>query len=125
MKEPKRYLANARETLRKSSVEDNAYTDVKYVKSAFGIAYLGVLEAVKSYLKGKGLTEKELPRKIEEYQKALKKYGGVHNGRLLRQFNVIYHELHIAGYYHGELRSANIVKDALKNAEDFIGRLKA
>lgn len=123
MKEPKRYLANARETLKKSPIEDNVYLDVKYVKSACGIAYLGIIEAINSYLIGRGLSERELPRKFEEYQKALKKFGGVHNGKLLRQFNVIYHELHIAGYYHGELRSTNIVKDALKNAGEFIGRL--
>jgi hypothetical protein len=96
---------------------------VKYVKSALGIAYLGILEAINAYLIAKGLTEKDLPRKFEEYQKALKKFGGVHNGKLFRQFNVIYHELHIAGYYHGELRSTNIVKEALKNADDFIARL--
>lgn len=124
MKEPKRYIANARETLRKSPIEDNVYIDVKYVKSAFGIAYLGILDAVNKYLIHKGLTEKELPRKFEEYQKTLKKFGGVHNGKLLRQFNVIYHELHIAGYYHGELRSTNIVKDTLKNADDFISRFR-
>jgi len=124
MKEPKRYMANARETLKKSSIEDNVYTDVKYVKSAFGIAYLGVLEAINNCLRGRGLTERDLPGRIEEYQKALKKYGGMHNGRLIRQFNVIYHELHTAGYYHGELRSANIVKDAFKNAEDFINKMK-
>ena len=116
-------MANARETLRRSTVKDNAYVDVKYVKSALGIAYLGILEAINAYLIAKGLTEKDLPRKFEEYQKALKKFGGVHNGKLFRQFNVIYHELHIAGYYHGELRSTNIVKEALKNADDFIARL--
>ena len=75
-------------------------------------------------LYAKGLTRKELPKKIEEYEKALRKYGGVHNGKLMKQFRVLYDELHVAGYYRGLLRNANIVKDALKNAEDFIGRLK-
>ena len=124
MKEPKRYLANARETLKKSPVEDNIYTDVKYVKSAFGVAYLGVLEAIKEYLRKKGCSESELPKKIEEYQKALKKHGGVHDGKLLRQFNVIYHEMHIAGYYQGLLQRSDTVRAALRNADEFIARLK-
>jgi hypothetical protein len=124
MKESKRYIANAKETLKKSPVEDNIYTDVKYVKSAFGIAYLGVIEAIREYLRSKGCSEKELPRKVEEYQKALKKHGGVHDGKLLRQFNVIYHEMHIAGYYQGLLQRSDTVKAALKNAEEFIARLK-
>ena len=124
MKKPRRYITNARETLRKSPVIDNIYIDVKYVKSAFGIAYLGVSEVVNEYLLAGGLTRKDLPKKVEEYEKALRKYGGVRNGKLLRQFSVLYDELHIAGYYRGLLRNANLVKDALKNAEDFIGKLK-
>ena len=117
-------MSNARETLRKSPLADNVYLDAKYVKTAFGIAYLGVLEAVNEYLMSRGVARKELPKKVEEYEKALKKYGGIHNGKLMKQFSVLYDELHIAGYYRGLLRNANIVKDALKNAEDFIGRLK-
>ncbi len=32
-----------------------------------GAAYLGVLEAIKEYLLAKGLTKKELPKKVEEF----------------------------------------------------------
>ncbi len=55
MKEPLRYFNNAKETLNKSPIEDNQYTDDKYVKSACGIAYLGVLKAIEDYLLKKGL----------------------------------------------------------------------
>jgi len=124
MKEPLRYIYNAKEILGRSPIEDDVYTDEKYVKSACGVAYLGVLKAIDEYLLKKGLARNELPKKVEEYEKALKKYGGVHNGKLLRQFSYLYDELHIAGYYRGLLHKANIVKEALKGAKDFIAKLK-
>lgn len=124
MKEPTRYIENAREILCKSPIEGNRYTDMKYVKSACGAAYLGVLEAIKEYLLSKGVSKKELPRKVEEYEKALQKYVSMHNGKLLRQFNDLYDELHLAGYYRGLLHSTEAVKGAFKIARDFIEKLK-
>ena len=41
---PERYLANAKETLAKAGIENDGYVDIKYVKSACGIAFLGVLK---------------------------------------------------------------------------------
>jgi uncharacterized protein (UPF0332 family) len=123
-KEPIRYLDNAKELLAKSPIEDNRYADEKYVKSACGVAYLGVLEAIKEYLLAKGLTKKELPRKVEEFRKTLQKYVSVHNGKLLKQFDDLYDELHIAGYYHGTLHRVDVVKGALKGAKEFIDKLK-
>ena len=124
MKEPLRYLANAKEILSKSPIEDNRYTDVKYVKSACGIAYLGVLEAIKEHLIAKGISRKDLPKKIEEYEKALQKHVSIRNGKLLKQFNDLYDELHIAGYYRGLLHSTDAVKGALRMAKDFIAKLR-
>jgi hypothetical protein len=122
-KEALRYLKNAREILNKSPIEDNIYTDRKYVKSACGLAYLGVLKAIDEYLLKRGLTKKELPEKVEEYEKALKKYLSVHDGRLLRDFDAIYDQLHIAGYYRGLLHNVNTVKGTLKMAEEFIKKI--
>ncbi|MBI3753359.1 MAG: DUF5618 family protein [Deltaproteobacteria bacterium] len=122
-KEPLRYLENAKEILNKSAIENNRYADAKYVKSACGVAYLGVLEAINEVLLEKGVSKKELPKKVEEYRKALQKYVSVHNGKLLKEFDDIYDELHIAGYYRGLLHRTNIVKDAIKAAKDFIGKL--
>jgi hypothetical protein len=118
-----RYIKNAEEILSKSSIEDNRYIDVKYVKSSCGIAYLGVLKAIDEYLLKIGVTEKELPKKVEEYIKSMKKYAGVHNGKLIKQFYDIYHELHIAGYYRGDLRSVGVVKSAINTAKDFIEKI--
>lgn len=119
-----RYLENAKEILKKSPLEDNIYIDDKYVKSACGVAYLGVLKAIDEYLLNKGLTKKELPKKVEEYSKALQKYLSVHNGKLLRQFDALYNELHIAGYYRGNLLHVEMVKAAFKAAKVFIEKLK-
>lgn len=124
-------MANAKELLNKSPIEGNRYADEKYVKSACGVAYLGVLKAVDEHLLGKGLTKKVLPtdsrglsQKVEEYRKALQKYVSIHNGKLLKEFDDIYDELHIAGYYRGFLHSTDAVKAAFKTAKDFIQKLK-
>lgn len=124
MKEPIRYLVNAKELLSKSPIEGNIYTDDKYVKSACGVAYLGVLKAIEEHLLKKGLTRKELPRKVEEFRKALQKYISIHNGKLLKEFDALYDELHIAGYYRGMLHSTGAVKDIFKTARQFIEKLK-
>jgi len=124
IKEAIRYFENAKELLNKSPIENNRYVDNKYVKSACGVAYLGVLKAIDEYLIKKGLTKKELPKKVEEYRKALQKYAAIHNGKLINQFEDIYDELHIAGYYRGMLHSVETVKGALKTAKAFTERLK-
>lgn len=47
----------------------------------------------------------------------------VRNGKLLREFEDLYDELHIAGYYRGMLHSVNVVKEAFKTAKGFIGKV--
>ena len=123
-REAVRYIENAKELLGKSPIEDNRYSDIKYVKSACGVAYLGILRAIDDYLLEKGLTKKEIPKKVEESRKALQKYASQYDGKLLHQFDDIYDELHIAGYYRGLLHKTDIVKSAIKSAKDFIEKLK-
>jgi len=93
-------------------------------RSACGIAYLGVLKAVDEFLLQKGHSEKQLAKKIEEYQKALKRYASMQNGKLVREFNDIYEELHIAGYDRRFLHSIDVVKAPVKRAELFIRKLR-
>lgn len=123
MKESLRYLDNAKKILKNSPIENNNYTDVKYVQKACGTAYLAILKAIDEYLQNKGLSKKELPKSVDGYRNVLKKYLAVHNGKLLRQFEYLYDELHIAGYYRGFLHNANMVKDALKAANAFIDKI--
>ena len=132
MKEALRYLQNAKEILRKAPIEDGRYAKVypersrrvKYVQEACGVAYLAVLKATDGYLLNKGLGRKELPRSVSAYRKVLQKYLDIHDGKLLREFDVIYDELHIAGYYRALLVHVDIVKDALKAAKGFIEKIK-
>ncbi len=120
-----RYLANARNMLREAPREGMSYADVKPVREACGTAYLAVLKAIDEYLLEKGLApgKKALPKSIEGYRGVLHKHLSIRNGRLCREFENLYDELHIAGYYRGLLHNINIVRDVLKAAENFIQRL--
>ena len=97
MKESLRYLNNASRILKSAPVEDGTYTDVKPVREACGVAYLAILMAIDEYLIRRGLTKKELPRSIDAYRKAIQKYLSIRDGKLLREFEALYEELHIAG----------------------------
>jgi hypothetical protein len=124
MKESLRYLENAKEILSKAKIEDNRYVDIKYVQEACGTAYLAVLKAINEYLVKKGVLKKETPRSVEAYRKVLQKYLIIHNGKLLKEFDDLYHELHIAGYYAGDLRHVDTVKTVLKAARAFIEKIR-
>ena len=124
MKEALRYLENAKEILKTAPIEDNTYTDVKYVQEACATAYLAILKAIDEFLTKKGVNEKELPQSVDGYRDMLKKYAIVHDGKLLKEFEKLYKALHIAGYYRGLLEDVTMVKDALRAAKFFIDRFK-
>lgn len=119
-----RYFENAREILRKSPIEDNRYADIKCVQEACGSAYLAVLKAIDEYLFKRGITEKELPKSVEEYREMLRKHLLIHDGKLLKEFEAIYRELHIAGYYRGILEHVDTVRTIFRAAKAFIDKLK-
>ena len=123
MSEAIRYLNNAKEILRKAKIEDNMYVDVKYVQEACGTVYLAVLKAIDEYLINKGISEAKLPQSIEGYREMMKKHLSIHNGKLTREFEVLYDELHIAGNYRGLHLNANIIKEIFKLARIFIEKI--
>ncbi len=123
MKESLRYLENAKGLLKKSSVEDDTYLDVKSVREACGTAYLAVLKAIDEYLINKGLDRKELPKSVDGYRAAIKKYLATRDGKLTREFEALYDALHIAGYYRGLLRDVGLVKEAFRVAKRFIDKI--
>jgi len=123
MREALRYLNNAKEILKKASIEDNRYANIKYVQEACSTAYLAILKAVDDYLLKRGVDEKQLPQSVNEYRKMMQKYLIVHNGKLVKEFETLYKLLHIAGYYRGLLENVIIVKDALKAAKSFIEKI--
>lgn len=123
MKEALRYLENAKKILQEAPIEDNAYRDVKPVQEACATAYLAVLKAIDEYLLNKGFSKKELPKSVDGYREALQKHLMIHDGKLVRDFERLYDQLHIAGYYRGLLHNVDIVKDALKAAKAFIKKI--
>ena len=123
MKEALRYLHNAREILKRAPWEGSIYTDIKPVRESFSTAYLSILLAIDEYLLSRGLTKKELPKSFEQYQKALRKYISVHNGKLFREFDRLYEALHIAGYYRGNISHITVVRDYLNATRQFIEKL--
>jgi len=123
MKESVRYLHNAKGILKKAPREGGIYTDIKPVREACGTAYLAILEAINEYLLNRGLSRKELPKSFEQYQQALRKYIGVHNGKLFREFDMLYDTLHIAGYYRALLHHTEIIRETLNLAQQFISKI--
>lgn len=123
MKEPLRYLNNAREILKSVPVENGTYADIKPVREVCGIAYLAILISIDEYLLKKGISKKELPKSVDAYRKGLQEYLAVHDGKLLREFEALYEALHIAGYYRGNLYLVDMIKDALKAARAFIEKI--
>lgn len=123
MKESLRYLINTREILKSIPIEEGTYTDINHVREAFGTAYLAVLEAVNEFLMKKGLTKKELPKSVDAYRKVLQKHLVAHNGKLMREFEMLYDALHIAGYYRGLIYNVDMLKDAFKAAKSFIEKM--
>jgi hypothetical protein len=124
MRESLRYFNNAKEILSKAKIEENMYGDVKYVQEACGTDYLAILKAIDEYLLKKCLAKKELPHSVDAYREALQKHLAIHNGKLTREFEVLYNELHIAGYYRGVLQHVDTVKTILKAAKAFIDKIK-
>jgi hypothetical protein len=123
MKESLRYLNNAREILRATGIDGANYSDVKPVREAFGTVYLAILEAVNEALIEKGFSKRDLPKSVDSYRKNLQKHLSIHNGKLLKEFDILYDEVHIAGYYRGLLYNVNAVKEILKSAKGFIEKV--
>jgi hypothetical protein len=113
-------MDNAKETLQKARKDDNVYKDIKYVRTACGTAYNGVLLALDASLQMKDV---ELPKKrrrsIEWYTANVAKQ----DGKLLTNLNMAYKILHLSGYYDG-MESAIVIQQGFKTAYDIIERIK-
>ncbi|MEW6481994.1 MAG: DUF5618 family protein, partial [bacterium] len=62
-------------------------------------------------------------KSVNSYREMLRKHLTIHNGKILKSFEFLYKELHIAGYYRGLLHNVDMVKDALKATKDFIEKI--
>ena len=117
-----RYMDNAREYLRNAKKEDNIYRDPKYVRTACGTAYSGVLVALDGFSILKGVhtsNSKKIRKSIEYYQKIL----GKQDRKMLDNLNMAYKILHLYGYYDG-IESVNVVKEGFNLADKIIEKIK-
>ena len=117
-----RYMDNAGEYLKNAQKEGSVYRDPKYVRTACGIAYSGVLIALDGYCILKGIhtsNSKKERKSIEYYQKNIAKQ----DKKMLDNLNLAYKILHLSGYYDG-IESVNVVKEGFQHANAIIDKLK-
>jgi len=120
--EAMRYIANAKDYLQKAGMDSNGYyQDKKYIRTACGTAYNGVLEALCTYieLKHPDALKSDEPQTIDFYRKHLAK----DNKSILKTLNSVYSILHISGYYKGE-EDSNTIKIGFKRAKEIIDLIK-
>jgi len=113
-------MENAKEYLKNAKKEDGFYLDKKYVKTACGTAYNGLLVALDGYLQLKDIKPKGKERKsIEYYQSSITKI----DKKMLNYLNSAYEILHLWGYYDG-ITKASVVKDGFDLANIIIEKIK-
>lgn len=118
-KEAMRYVENAEEALEKAGHEGKFYEDEKYVISACGIAYAGMLKALDFLFNIKGIPKHKGRKSIEYYKRIL---SGM-DKKLLKNLNNGYEILHLYGYYDGG-RSITSIRDGFDDATTIIDALK-
>ena len=118
--EATRYMDNAKEYLKNAKKEDDFYLDKKYVKTACGTAYNGVLVALDGFLTLKDIKPKGKERKsVEFYQRNITKI----DKKMLNTFISAYEILHLWGYYDG-ITKASVVKEGFDLAYTLIDKIK-
>jgi len=117
-----RYMDNANATLKTAGKEttNKFYKDDKYVKTACGTAYNGVLVALDAWLKIKGVEIQKGKRKsIEFYTDNIAKL----DGKMSRSLKTAYNILHLAGYYDGETK-IKVIQAGFEEAYEIIDKIK-
>ncbi|MFA6924535.1 MAG: DUF5618 family protein [Bacteroidales bacterium] len=114
-----RYMDNAKETLKKAGKENKFYKDDKYVKTACGIAYNGILKALDGYFILKNMSSPKGKKSIQYYQSNITKL----DKKLLNYINNAYEILHISGYYEG-VTSVKVIQTGFEYAYEIINKIK-
>ena len=118
--EAMRYMDNAREHLKSARKEGPFYHDRKYVRTACGTAYSGLLIAMDGFLRLRDIKSNKKERKsIEYYQSNITKI----DKKMLDTLNVAYEILHLFGYYDGT-KSVKVVKEGFDLAYKLIDKIK-
>jgi hypothetical protein len=116
-----RYMDNAKETLRKAGRDGLNYADKKYVRTACGTAYNGLLVALDAWfvLKGIPIPRKKQRKSIDYYTFNIAKL----DKKILSNLDVAYDVLHLAGYYDGIL-SVKVIEGGFEAAYEIIDKIK-
>jgi hypothetical protein len=95
------------------------YDDEKYVHTACGTAYIGMLKALDFLFDIKNIPKKRGRKSIEFYQNVL---AGM-DKTLLKNLNSAYRILHLNGYYEGETK-IKAIEEGFDSAITIIDVLK-
>jgi len=119
--EATRYMDNAREYLKQAKKDGDMYRDKKYVRTACGTAYSGVLISLDGFLILKGIhtPDKKVRKSAEYYQQNLAKI----DKKMLDNYINAYKILHLYGYYDG-LDIVSVVKTGFEYANTIINKIK-
>ncbi len=117
--EAMRYIQNAEELLEKAGKDGKFFVDEKYVKSASGVAYSGILFALDRLFEIRNVPKKRGRKAIEHYQEYLAKI----DKKLLNYLNSAYNVLHLDGHYGGE-RNIKVIEAGFDSAISIIEALK-
>ncbi len=120
----RRYLQNARETLKKAGVKKRTgrYEDIKYVSSAAGIAYLAALEALKALFIQEGLiSDLRKVKNVRTVYSLISRLTRIGKDRdvLKDLFDDVYKILHVAAYYR-ELQDKKSIDSGFEKVEKII-----
>jgi hypothetical protein len=117
-----RYMDNAKETLQKAKKKDDGYyTDKKYVRTACGTAYNGVLLALDAWFEMKGVEnlKKNNRKSIEFYKRHVSEF----DKKMADYFDTVYSVLHLSGYYDGTLK-VKTIQTGFEDAYKIIEKIK-
>ena len=118
--EAMRYMENAKESLQKAQKEGKFYIDQKYVRTACGTAYSGLLIGLDGFLLLKGIKPKGKERKsVEYFQRSITNI----DKKMLNTFVSAYQILHLWGYYDG-IQRVDVVKLGFDDAYNLINKIK-
>jgi hypothetical protein len=118
-KESIRYIDNATATLKLAGIEGRYYIDKKYVQTACGVAYVGMLKALDYLFDIKKVPKKRGRKSIDYYRDNLSKI----DKKLLTNLNSGYDLLHLSGYYEG-LTNIKAIEAGFDDAIAIISALK-
>ena len=114
-----RYMDNAKETLQKAGKDGSLYQDAKYVKTACGTAYNGVLIAMDCMFILKGIAKPKRRKSIEYYRDNSAKI----DRKAMDMLNSVYNVLHLDGYYDG-IKAVKVIQSGFDSAYEIIEKIK-